>query len=69
MKADIDTIIDALTLSGITGEPRKEFLKTLERRLNEEKAEKESNKIPKRRNQHIVILKTAVIKFRTLTTR
>lgn len=59
-KFDHDDLINIFNLSGVTGEIRKEALRVADMLAKEKEEEKSANKVPRRKNQHVIVIRTSV---------
>ena len=59
-KIDIDDVISAITLAGVEGEQRTLLMEKINMFVKEQEEERLAAKVPKRKNQHVVVIKTSV---------
>jgi hypothetical protein len=57
MTLSIDDIVSAITLANITGESRSLLMEKINMLAKEKQDEKEANKVPKRKNEHFIVIK------------
>ncbi len=56
-KIDVDNLISAMALIELDSKTRKALLEKVNMFIEEEKAEKEATKVPRRKHEHVVVIK------------